>query len=34
MIIKKNDGVCGHRRNKSSVSPAYLLIKQRTLQWI
>lgn len=33
-IIKKNDGVCRHRRNKSSVSLVYLLIKQRILQWI
>lgn len=33
-IIKKNDGVCHHRRNKSSVSLVYLLIKQGTLQWI
>lgn len=33
-IIKKNDGVCCLRRNKSCVSLLYLLIKQGTLQCI
>jgi hypothetical protein len=33
-IIKKNDGVCCLRRNKSCVSLLYLLIKQGALQCI